>query len=79
MASEEIHYDPGRPTMYKLSSENQSKAVSVLFQSSGRHYCFAQLQFHSFNLVTERVSTQSWEELQLDRQKNSNLITEVLP
>ena len=71
MASEEIHYDPGSPTMYKK--------VAICGKLRAHYWpslLLWQLQFHSFNLVTERVSTWSREEFQLDCRNNSNLITE---
>ena len=44
LASEEIHYDPGNPTMYKLSAESQPSLL------------LSQLQFHSFNLIKRGIS-----------------------
>ena len=55
----------------KLSAENQSNQWAYYWPS----LLVWLLQFHSFNLA-ERVSTWSREEFQLDRRKNSKLITE---
>ena len=53
--------------MYELSAENQSKTVSVLFQSSGRHYCFD----------SSIPSTWSRKKFQLDHGRNFSLIVEL--
>ena len=66
MASEEIHYDPGSPTMYKRII--CGKPIQNSGRIAGRHYCI--------DSCSSIPSTWSRKKYQLDHGRNFSLIVE---